>query len=260
LRVRWLAFGTYDAERHPRVAVLIQGLRDGGDEVTEVNAPLPLNTAARVAILRQPWRLPVLAWQLASCWTRLYRGTRQLRRAGGPDAVLIGYLGHFDVRLARRLFRRTPIALDHLVSAAGTGQDRGLVGGRGVKHRLLRAIDRGALASADVIVVDTEEHLAALPDEARDRGVVVPVGAGREWFARGARGTGPAAGPLRVIFVGLFTPLHGTATIGATSRSRWSARGRTTSAAASWPSATRGSPGSTGCPASSCPTWWPGTT
>ncbi|WP_213455024.1 glycosyltransferase [Rhizomonospora bruguierae] len=208
--MRWLAFGTYDTGRHPRVAVLIQGLRDSGDEVTEVNARLPLDTAGRVAMLRQPWRLPVLAWQLGACWLRLIRAARRAR-AGEPDAVLVGYLGHFDVRLARRLFRRPPIALDHLVSAAGTGHDRGLSRAGGVKHALLRWIDRTALASADTIIVDTEEHLATLPPQARARAVVVPVGAAHEWFR-----PPPATrtGPLRVVFVGLFTPLHGTETIG----------------------------------------------
>jgi glycosyltransferase involved in cell wall biosynthesis len=213
--VRWLVFGTYDVRRHPRVGVLIEGLRDAGDEVTEVNVPLELDTAARVAMLRQPWRLPVLAVKLLRCWTLL--ALRAWRHRGPEiDAVLVGYLGHFDVRLARRVFRRTPIVLDHLVSAAGTARDRGLAFGGGLKARLMRSIDAGALRRADVIVVDTAEHAAALPAEAAERGVVAPVGAGAAWFAVGRAAPAPVAGqPLRVIFVGLFTPLHGTETIGA---------------------------------------------
>jgi glycosyltransferase involved in cell wall biosynthesis len=207
--MRWLAFGTYDVARHPRVGVLIEGLRDSGDEVVEINAPLPLDTAARVAMLRQPWRLPVLAARLARCWWRLYRRSRRL--APPPDAVLVGYLGHFDVRLARRLFRRVPIVLDHLVSAAGTAADRGLAGPGGVKARLLSGIDHGALRSADVVVVDTEEHRAALPSTHRSKAVIAPVGATEEWFAAATSGS---VGRLRVIFFGVFTPLHGTATIG----------------------------------------------
>jgi glycosyltransferase involved in cell wall biosynthesis len=129
-----------------------------------------------------------------------------------PDAVLVGYLGHFDVRLARRLFRRTPIVLDHLVSAAGTARDRGIAGG-GAKTRLLRAIDDGALRRADVVVVDTPEHEAALPPAVKDRAVIAPVGAGAEWFALGRDRSYPG-GPLKVIFVGVFTPLHGTRYLG----------------------------------------------
>ncbi|MFY1687959.1 glycosyltransferase [Plantactinospora sp. WMMB782] len=228
--MRWLVFGSYDVRRHPRVGVLVEGLRAAGDEVTELNVPLDLDTAGRIAVLRQPWRLPLLAGKLARCWTllvmRTSRTLRQRRATGsGPvDAVLVGYLGHFDVHLARLLFRRTPIVLDHLVSAAGTARDRGLAGAGGLRDSLMRAIDAAALRRADTVLVDTAEHLDTLPAAARERGIVVPVGAGADWFAAGARTagkcwTGERAGGgrrrLRVVFVGLFTPLHGTRTLGA---------------------------------------------
>jgi glycosyltransferase involved in cell wall biosynthesis len=209
--------GTYDVDRHPRVGVLLEGLRAAGDEVVEANAPLPLDTAGRVRMLQQPWRLPLLALQLARCWWVVARRARRAGAAGAPDAVLVGYLGHFDVHLARLLFPRrtgTPIVLDHLVSAAGTAVDRGLSRGSRVRRRLLEAIDAAALARADVVVVDTPEHRAALPEHVRDRVVVVPVGAPRAWFDAGLEHRVPPAGPLRVVFAGLFTPLQGTPTIG----------------------------------------------
>ncbi|MEE6260399.1 glycosyltransferase [Plantactinospora sonchi] len=222
--MRWLVFGSYDVRRHPRVGVLMQGLRAAGDQVDEVNVPLALDTAGRVAVLRQPWRLPLVVGKLVRCWLSLASRARPYRRttrggsAGAVDAVLVGYLGHFDVHLARWLFRRTPIVLDHLVSAAGTARDRGLAGQGGARDRLMRAIDEAALRRADVVVLDTVEHLAGLPEYARDRGVVVPVGAGADWFAAGARADqewlGPETGRLRIVFVGLFTPLHGTVTVG----------------------------------------------
>jgi glycosyltransferase involved in cell wall biosynthesis len=161
-------------------------------------------------MLRQPWRLPILAWQLGRCWSRLIVGARRNREV---DAILVGYLGHFDVRLARFLFRKTPIVLDHLVSASGTATDRGLAGSGGVKQKLLRWIDAKALNSADVIVVDTPEHLDALPAADQARAVVTPVGAGRAWFSAQTPDR-PDTEPLRVVFVGLFTPLHGTEYLG----------------------------------------------
>ena len=98
-----------------------------------MNEPLRLDTAGRVAMLRQPWRLPTPRRQAAA----LLAGAGAPGPPGAgepaPDAVLVGYLGHFDVRLARRLFRGTPIVLDHLVSAAGTARDRGLAGSGGLK-------------------------------------------------------------------------------------------------------------------------------
>jgi glycosyltransferase involved in cell wall biosynthesis len=220
--VRWAAFGTYDERNHPRVAVLIEGLRAAGDEVVEVNEPLRLSTADRVRMLGQPWRLPVLAVRLLRCWTRL---AWRSRRVHDVDAVLVGYLGHFDVRLARLLFPRTPVVLDHLVSAVSTARDRALVTGHGVKYRLLAAIDSGALRRADVVVVDTPEHRRNLPEAPQRRSVVVAVGATSAWFAQGrlrvgdiavssGRDPGMAPPALRIVFVGVFTPLHGTAVIG----------------------------------------------
>jgi glycosyltransferase involved in cell wall biosynthesis len=164
----------------------------------------------------------VLAARLLRCWTRLAVRSRRVRDV---DAVLVGYLGHFDVRLARLLFPRTPVVLDHLVSAVSTARDRALVTGGGVKYRLLAAIDSGALRRADVVVVDTPEHRRNLPEAAQARSVVVAVGATNAWFEQGSLRLGGAAvsrrqdaraqpTALRIVFVGVFTPLHGTAVIG----------------------------------------------
>lgn len=219
-----VAFGTYDVSRHPRVGVLVDGLRAHGYAVHELVRPLGLSTAARVRMLREPWRLGALAVRLLACWAVLVRDAlAHRRRHGAPDAVLVGYLGHFDVVLARLLFPRTPVVLDHLVFAADTAADRGA---RGARVRLLRGLDRLATACADVVVLDTAEHAAmlrALAPRRAGRGVVVPVGAARAWeraWERAERhreaGSGPGdggevvAGPLRVVFFGLFTPLQGT--------------------------------------------------
>lgn len=204
-----VTFGTYEAARHPRIAIIVDGLRVRGYEVVEVNHPLGLSTAERVRMLRQPWRLPILFLRLARAWSALVRDTRRLRREGhAPSTVLVGYMGHFDVFLARALYRRTPIVLDHLIFAADTARDRGT---RGMKLWLLEALDRAALGRADVVVVDTEEHRQMLPEPTH--GVVVPVGARSEWYAAaGVRG-GRRAGGLSIVFFGLFTPLQGATVI-----------------------------------------------
>ena len=211
--MRLLFFGTYDASAHPRVAVLRDGLRAGGATVAECNVPLGLTTAARVGMLRNPAMLPLLAWRIARCWLGLWRLSCPYRRAGQrPDAVVVGYLGHFDVLLARRLFPDVPVVLDHLVGASDTARDRGVP--TGPRQRLLRRLDDAALGAADVVVVDTDEHREALPEQVRRRALVVAVGAPAEWFAAGDRAVAASTGPLRVVFFGLFTPLQGAPVIG----------------------------------------------
>jgi glycosyltransferase involved in cell wall biosynthesis len=217
--MRITVFGTYDTAMHPRVATIAEGLAARGFDVAECNIPLGLDTAARVDMLARPWRAGALLLRLASRWAVLARMTRRMPR---PDVVVVGYLGHFDIHLARLLFRRgrVPVVLDHLVGASDTGRDRRLDGG--LRQALLRMIDAAALRAADIIVVDTDEHLAALPARHRPRAVVVAVGAPTAWHEAGLAGqrrdadTGDGGDPrpLRVVFYGLYTPLQGAPVIG----------------------------------------------
>jgi glycosyltransferase involved in cell wall biosynthesis/SAM-dependent methyltransferase len=212
--MRALLFGTYDTSLHPRIGTIAAGLRAHGIDVAECNAPLGLDTAARVAVLAHPWRAPALLARLARRWVTL---ARRARRMAAPDVVLVGYLGHFDVHLARLLFRRAPIVLDHLIGASDTARDRRL--GGTARQALLKMIDAGALKAADIVVVDTEEHLACLPARHQLRAVVVPVGAPSAWHLAARPASQDSTGrPLRVIFYGLYTPLQGAPVIGAALR------------------------------------------
>ena len=205
--MRVLFFGTYDAEAMTRIRVLQEGFAALGDQVEECNVPLALDTAWRVRILQRPWLLPVLAYRLCSAWARL------LARARGrvePDAVVVGYMGHFDVHLARLLWRRQPVALDHLVSGADTAVDRR--SGSSLLLRLLGFVDRAALRAGEVPFVDTEENLELLAPEFRREAVVVSVGAPMRWFHEPPATA--SEGPLRVVFYGSYTPLHGATVIG----------------------------------------------
>jgi glycosyltransferase involved in cell wall biosynthesis len=202
-----VVFGSYDVSRHPRVAVLRDGLAATGHAVTEINRPLGMSTADKVRAAGSLSGALRLAVSVVRSWVWLYRAAR--RHPGVPDLVVVGYLGHFDVHLARLVWPSARIALDHLVGLADTARDRGLAGGP--KYWLLDRVDRAALGRSDIVVVDTEEQLEQLPEALRQRAVVVPVGATEDWFTPGSV---PAPPPLRVCFVGLYTPLQGTPVIG----------------------------------------------
>ena len=225
--MRTIIFGTYDTAMHPRIATIAEGLAASGFDVTECNIPLGLSTADRVDMLAKPWKAGGLVVRLASRWFGLAAKARGLGKhgLGRPDAVVVGYLGHFDVHLARLLYPRgrVPLVLDHLISAANTAKDRKLDGG--MKTKVLRLIDAAALRAADIVVVDTEEHLEIVPEKYRSKAVVVPVGAPTPWHAAAPElsvGTAPSATassttgsePLKVVFYGLYTPLQGTPVIG----------------------------------------------
>jgi glycosyltransferase involved in cell wall biosynthesis len=215
--MRTIIFGTYDTAMHPRIATIAEGLAARGFDVTECNIPLGLTTADRVDMLAKPWKAGGFVARLASRWLGLAARARGLSKhgLGRPDAVVVGYLGHFDVHLARLLYRRgrVPLVLDHLISAAGTAKDR-RIGGSGLKQRLLTLIDAAALRAADIVVVDTEEHLEIVPEKYRSKAVVVHVGAPTPWHEAAREPSADAGGPLKVVFYGLYTPLQGTPVIG----------------------------------------------
>lgn len=215
--MRIIGFGTYDTAKHPRVGIILDGLRRHGDDVVEVNAPLGFTTAERVAMLGKPWTAYRFVLRLLRRWITLARAGRRARRAGHPDAVIVGYLGHFDVILARLLFPRDRIVLDQMIFAADTAMDRGVRSG--LKLRLLRLIDSLAVRCANVVVLDTVEQAELLSPRHRGKAVVVAVGAPDSWFAAAPADPARAAdGPLRIAFFGLFTPLQGATVIGEAAR------------------------------------------
>jgi glycosyltransferase involved in cell wall biosynthesis len=209
--VRVLGFGTYDLATHPRPGVILDGLRSCGDDVVEINEPLGFSTRERVAMLGKPWLAYRLVLRLLARWANLTHRSVCRRRGEPVDVVIVGYMGHFDVALAKLLYRRSRIALDLMIFAADTARDRGTAGR--MKLRCLEALDHFAVWCADVVVVDTEEQLSLLTARSRHKAVVVPVGASADWFAA-AEHRRAQADALRVVFFGVFTPLQGTEVIG----------------------------------------------
>jgi len=214
--MRILGFGTYDVRSHPRVAVLIDGLSAHGHTVEQLNYPLGVGTSGRVAALKSPRAALGFGLTLIRRWASLVTGSMRFRAAKAPDAILVGYMGHFDVLLARLLYPRTKILLDHLIFAADTAADRRLDGG--AKTKILQKLDNLALRTADVIILDTPDHAQMVPEKWQEKSVVVAVGAPEVWFEAqsGTRAGAPVSdpdSPTSVVFFGLFTPLQGTPTI-----------------------------------------------
>jgi glycosyltransferase involved in cell wall biosynthesis len=142
--------------------------------------------------------------------------------ARGPvrdaDALLVGYPGHLDVPVARRLAGGRPVVFDPLVSLHDTlVEDRRRFAPASLAARALRRLDRSALRGAELVVADTEAHaerLAWLGGLPRERIAVCLVGAEERLFR--PRWRRPAE--FRALFVGKLIPLHGVETILAAAR------------------------------------------
>ncbi|HXH87793.1 MAG TPA: glycosyltransferase [Gaiellaceae bacterium] len=136
------------------------------------------------------------------------RGRRQ-----SFDAMIVGYPGHFDMPLARRIARGRPVLFNPLVSLSETlVDDRGRFAPGSAAASLLRQVDRIALRRANLVVADTAQnarHLAELGEIARDRVEVCFVGAEERLFRPGWQ----PRGRFHALFVGKLIPLHGLETI-----------------------------------------------
>ncbi|WP_439675268.1 glycosyltransferase family 4 protein [Embleya sp. MST-111070] len=238
--MRVMAFGTYDTTVHPRVGILIEGLRRHGIEVVTCNVPLGHMDAG--PMVPPPSAHPGIPRQRirhARCIAEL---VAKARRAPRPDVVIVGYQGRLDIQIARRLFPGVPLVLDHLESVDDVADRLGHAAQ--AELRKVDRIEQAAIAAARLVLVDTEEHRRVLAPAQRDRAVVVPIGAAPVWFDAGRAGPkaspdplgDPSAEPrpdplpepaadfepgfrpgedLRVISVGLYSPVQGAPVIGA---------------------------------------------
>jgi glycosyltransferase involved in cell wall biosynthesis len=198
-------FGTYERD-YPRNAQVISALRGAGVDVVERHEPVWEG--------RHGWTAgPRTAARLALAEARLLA-----RRPERFDALVVGYPGHPDVAVARRIARGRPVVFNPLVSLHDTlVEDRARFAPGSPAARALLRLDRAALRRADLVVADTETNaarLAELGGLAPERLAVCLVGAEERLFR-------PAWSPppeLRALFVGKLIPLHGLETILAAAR------------------------------------------
>jgi glycosyltransferase involved in cell wall biosynthesis len=208
----WL--GTYE-RNYSRTRVLVSGLRELGVEVMECHRPLWELTRHKAGSFLSRRRLPLTASRFAAAWASLLL---EQRRVPPVDAVVVGYPAQPDAPLASLCARRrgTPLVVDAMISLSDTlSGDRARVGS--LAGASLDWLDRAAARRADLLITDTDAHANyfgerfELPEE---RIVVVPLGAEPELFPCAPQ---PQA-PVRALFYGKLSPLHGLDTILAAAR------------------------------------------
>lgn len=183
--VRVAFLGAYDPG-YPRNRILRAGLAAAGADVVE----------ARVRERRAVFRYPALLWRFA-------------RAARAADVLFVPEFRHKDMPFARAVAGRRVVAFDPLVSRWDTlVQDWAIHRGGSAQARWNRHIDRVALRAADVVLCDTWEHGALFEQLGADRARIrrVLVGAERAFFEIGPP---PSGGPVSILYVGGFLPLHG---------------------------------------------------
>ncbi len=207
MSLRVCFFGTYDRKR-PRNSVLLSGLSSYGAEVSECHFDL-WGALEDKSSYFSATKISQFVLKLCPAWLRLTSRCLSLPR---QDFMVVGYLGHLDIVLARFLsiFRRTKVVLNFHISLLDTVlNDRQLSRSR-ILAGALYLVDRVACTLADMVLVDTAaygNYLVEHFDIPSHKLVVLPVGADSELFKPNLRS--PDSKQFRVLFYGQFIPLHG---------------------------------------------------
>jgi glycosyltransferase involved in cell wall biosynthesis len=177
--------------------------------VVECHEPLWEETPDKSARYFAPASLARLGARWSAAARRLTARWRAL--PGPPPLVVVGFGGHLDVLLARRVCRpRAGLVFAPLVSLSETlVEDREVFGAGGLAARALATLDRATLRAADLVLADTAAHAAYLSELGAERAAVWHLGAEPEFLVAHAA----AAVPRRVLFYGRCLPLHGIETI-----------------------------------------------
>lgn len=151
-------FGTYERD-YPRNRIIIDGLRRDSVQVFECHIPLwELARDKTGPFLRAGTIIKLLPRILLSYVKLIIEHTR----VSIYDIMIVGYLGQLDMLLARILtaIRRRPLVFNPLISLYDTlVMDRKSVKKDSLKSALFHALDRESCRRADIILLDTHEHI-----------------------------------------------------------------------------------------------------
>ena len=159
-------FGTYTLdEGYPVNRTILKALESAGVEVFQCRGELWTRTRQRWSAGR--WFFSPFFW--AHSITVYIKLIFKYFRGGPYDLLVVGYLGHQDIFLARlldfstrrlKLGRRRPVVLIAFNSLYETlVQDRRLFSSRRPLSWLLRWLDRTACQLADRVILDTQAHI-----------------------------------------------------------------------------------------------------
>lgn len=218
--MRVVYWGTYDQGK-PRNRIMIRGLRENGVEVVECHCHLWQGVEDKSQVAGW-WRMVKILYRWLTSYPRLLARYLALP---DHDAVVVGYLGQFDLLLLWPFatLRRKPLIWDAFLSLYDTMvYDRKLFSTRHPAAWLLYGVEWLACRAADSIVLDTLAHgqyfveLFNVP-AAKVKNVL--VGAEIELFTPTAvpepedDGKPGKGKPFTVLFYGQYIPLHGLATV-----------------------------------------------
>ena len=208
-RVKILYFGTYSrGEEYARNLALINGLQGVGAQIEECHTSLWPGFSDKMGAVKRG-----LAANLVALVKAYFRLLAQYARSNDFDFMFVGYIGQFDVFLARalKILHGKPVIFDAFYSLYDTMvKDRGLYSENSLMAKTLKLVDRWSVKCSDLALLDTIEHIKYFCSEfglERERFLSVPLGVDQANFY--ARPDPAEDGVLDIVNYSSYIPLHG---------------------------------------------------
>jgi len=151
-------FGTYRNE-YSRNKIMIAALRSAGVEVKECHVPLWLGIADRVNAVSGGWRKPSFFLRVIKVYTKLI--WKLIFEIKHFDIMIVGYPGASDILIAKLIciLMRKKLIWDVLMSIYQVSVERYLIKEEQRKHHFLKRFERISANLADLLIMDTPEHV-----------------------------------------------------------------------------------------------------
>jgi len=212
-------FGTYE-KNYPLNSIIIKGLKKNSVEVEECHVFLWEKYANKYSNFLKPFSLLKLTANAMISYLKLV--FKFFKKCRNIDVFVVGYIGQIDVLLLKTLTllkkNKPKIIFIPLVSLYNTAViDRNLFAKNSASARFLFYIDKLSFKIPDLIILDTNEHIAYICrlfglDERKfkrvwvgaDNGVFYPIE-----HKKKSQSELEKHGKFNVLFFGKYIPLHG---------------------------------------------------
>ena len=153
-------WGTYDAD-YSRNVIIISGLGNNGIEVVECHIDVWGETSRKLSAAKISNVMTVISTflNLSAAYLKLFLRFLLLKKI---DVIIIGYTGHIDVFIGKILskLKGIPLVFDAYLSLHDSLIcDRKVINKSSLKAYLLHGIDKYSCKLADVVLLDTNEHI-----------------------------------------------------------------------------------------------------
>jgi len=197
-------FGTYEKD-YPRNRILIKGLQRSGFKVIECHVPLWEKSEDKTGNFLKSKKK--ITKDLIKSYFKLIKKYHKIKK---KDILIVGYLGQFDMLLARLLAPRKKIIFNPMISLYDTMvSDRRLFKEHSFLAKLSLLIDKISCKLADIIILDTPEHARYFNKKIKVKNKklrVIPVGIDSDIFYPIKK---EKEKKMNILFYGKFTPIHG---------------------------------------------------